>query len=397
MKILHTADWHLGKSFEGSEFDLIGEQGKLLHSVVEIARHEDVDVVVIAGDVFDSYSPSASARRLFYETVCELSDMRKLVIIIAGNHDSPEMLRAEIPLYKGRNIILSGTPSDDLTIFQDGVRDFEVEISGHFVLVKGDYPTAFFLLPYASEVRLREAIDGDSAAQEASDYTQKIARIMASEPPFDGADYIGISHLFMENGEETGSERQLILGTAYRVPLSAVPPHFNLMLLGHLHSYQTIGDRAVYSGALFPLSASEAQKSPEKFVVLADSNGHFEPITILPPNRVKSLSFNSVEDAISAADRYGETLVFLQIKTMAVTSENISAIKRAYGNNLITLRFSFGDEKGHHGEIDIKAMSHEEVFRRFYREKHGVSPDDELVRLFLSMLQQTEEKLNETV
>ncbi len=397
MRILHTADWHLGKYFEGTDFSLIDEQARVLERLLDIAEQEGADVVVVAGDIFDTYNPSASARRLFYETVCQLSDSGKLVIAIAGNHDSPDMLTAEVPLYIGKNIIVMGSPLDDLTVFAGRGGKFELAIDGRFVRVSdGNESIVFHLLPYASEVRLREVFSADDVEGRAAEYRDKIARLLSAPNPF-GGKLIGVSHLFMEGGEESGSERQLMIGSAYRISAGTVPESFDFFLLGHLHSYQLLSPRIVYSGSIFPLSASEARRSPAKFVAIVDTaESLITPLEILPADRVKVLTFNSIDEAIRDAENHKNSLVFLEVTASDLTPNQISRLKQAYAHNLITVRFSLPVGERMRDEVDIKSMSHAEIFREFYREKYGEPPSDELVTLFLKMLDNAQQELEKT-
>src|SRR5689334_21764985 len=111
MKILHTADWHLGRRLEGrSRHD---EQSRVLDEICDIAAEEDVDAVLIAGDIFDSYNPPAESESLFYSTMTRLSDGgRCAVIVIAGNHDSPDRLIASNPYARVLGISTLGYPID---------------------------------------------------------------------------------------------------------------------------------------------------------------------------------------------------------------------------------------------------------------------------------------------
>ena len=94
MKILHTADWHLGKRLD--RFDRLPEQKQVLEEIIEIANRENPDVVLVAGDLFDTFNPPVEAVELLYRTLRQLSaDGKRAVIAIAGNHDSPE--RVEVP------------------------------------------------------------------------------------------------------------------------------------------------------------------------------------------------------------------------------------------------------------------------------------------------------------
>ncbi|MDV7393975.1 exonuclease subunit SbcD, partial [Arthrospira platensis SPKY1] len=109
MKILHTADWHLGKKIEG--LSRIDEQIAVMEEICSIADAEAVNAVLIAGDVFDTYNPSIEAEELFFKTVYRLSgNGSRVVLVIAGNHDSPDRIRASDPLAVQNGIFLLGYP-----------------------------------------------------------------------------------------------------------------------------------------------------------------------------------------------------------------------------------------------------------------------------------------------
>ncbi len=112
LKILHTSDWHLGKNFRETTFDLLDIQRKIMDEIIKIAEREKPTLVLIAGDIFDNYNPSFEAEKLFYETITRLSE-QTLIIAIAGNHDSPDKLKISQPLIYGKHsIIISGNPND---------------------------------------------------------------------------------------------------------------------------------------------------------------------------------------------------------------------------------------------------------------------------------------------
>ncbi|RKQ84271.1 exonuclease SbcCD subunit D [Brockia lithotrophica] len=145
MRILHTADWHLGSTLEGR--DRKEEQAAVLEEIVEIAREEDVDLVLVAGDVYDRYNPPAWAETLLYETLARLAEGGRQVVVLAGNHDSPERIAAAHPLAHERGIHLVGRVPEKPLLFEARrpVRGAPERI-------------AVLPVPYVSEVRLREVI-----------------------------------------------------------------------------------------------------------------------------------------------------------------------------------------------------------------------------------------------
>ena len=117
MKILHTADWHLGKRLD--RFSRLEEQVLVMNEIVEIADEQKVDMVLIAGDLFDNFNPSVEATELFYKTLKQLSlNGKRPVIAISGNHDSPNFIDAPNPLARECGIILIGHPNTKINHFE---------------------------------------------------------------------------------------------------------------------------------------------------------------------------------------------------------------------------------------------------------------------------------------
>ena len=111
MRFLHTSDWHLGKSLSG--FSRAAEHEAFLDEVVQLAA--DVDLVIVAGDVFDTYNPPIEAEELFYDTMARIGDGgRTAVVVIAGNHDSPDRLSAPVPLSATHGVFILGRPGDQV-------------------------------------------------------------------------------------------------------------------------------------------------------------------------------------------------------------------------------------------------------------------------------------------
>ena len=109
MRILHTADWHLGKNLEGQS--RMDEQEQFLNDFVKIVNDNNIDLIMIAGDVYDNSNPPARAEKMFYDTLKRLSgNGERLTLVISGNHDNPDRLVAAGPLAREHGIIMVGTP-----------------------------------------------------------------------------------------------------------------------------------------------------------------------------------------------------------------------------------------------------------------------------------------------
>lgn len=129
MRILHTSDWHLGRNLE--QINRIGEQREFIDCLCRTVEEKKVDLVLIAGDIYDTYNPSAAAEELFYEAMDRLNDNgKRAVVVIAGNHDNPERLCAASPLVRKRGIILLGYPGSDARAYLQGNHGSEVAANG---------------------------------------------------------------------------------------------------------------------------------------------------------------------------------------------------------------------------------------------------------------------------
>lgn len=157
MKILHTADWHLGKRLE--KYSRLPEQQDVLEEIIDLADTQQVDVVLIAGDLFDAYNPPTEAIDLFYRSLKRLSNHgQRLIVAIAGNHDSPDRIEAPDPLARELGILFAGYPNSQLR---------EGKVNEHMEILKSEegfievqlkrfsYPLRILLTPYANEFRLK--------------------------------------------------------------------------------------------------------------------------------------------------------------------------------------------------------------------------------------------------
>lgn len=158
MKILHTADWHLGKRLESHSRH--AEQVEVLAEICAIADREAVDVVIIAGDLYDVFTPSSESIDLFYRTCKQLTNNGlRPVIAIAGNHDSPERIETPDPLARACGIVFVGFPNSIVTPFSLPTGLAVTRSDAGFLeiqLPQFPYPLRLLLTPYANEYRLRQ-------------------------------------------------------------------------------------------------------------------------------------------------------------------------------------------------------------------------------------------------
>ena len=158
MKILHTSDWHLGKYLEGES--RLDEQEEFLKDLITLSKEEDTQLIIIAGDIFDTSNPPARAEKLFFKSLKALSrDGRCVILIIGGNHDSAERIVTSTPLATEQGIILLGKPTDTVEVGRVGIHEI-VDSGEGFLELSIDGENAVILtLPYPSEQRLGEILN----------------------------------------------------------------------------------------------------------------------------------------------------------------------------------------------------------------------------------------------
>ena len=259
VRILHTSDWHLGRLFHRAS--LLDEQTQALARIVELTRTEQVDLVIIAGDLYDRSVPPADAVELFDRTLLELHRTGATVVAISGNHDSAVRVGYADRLMEQLGVSVRG----DVGRIGEAI-ELTPPDGGGPVRV---YPVPF-LDPLATSHHARRDVDvdedpddGEVAASRAR-FTHHDAmawamgRVRADLASHPGARSVVVAHTFLTGGDPSASERELSLGHVDQVGMS-VFDRIDYVALGHLHQRQSFDDgRVAYSGSPLPYSFSEA-------------------------------------------------------------------------------------------------------------------------------------------
>jgi len=270
MRILHTSDWHLGRSF--GDHKLLDQQALFLDWLVELVRSEDIDLVTVAGDLFDRSVPPAGAVELFHSALARLLAAGADVAAITGNHDSAERLGS-----------IDGLLMSGLLIRGGYTRAADVEVRTY-----RDGPLAIVAVPYLDPVfaPLDTSVSpttSDATPARPSHETVLRKTLQAARARIKpGVRSLAIAHAFVTGAEPSESERTLAVGDAGMVS-SAVFAGFDYTALGHLHRAQIVGgdERVRYSGA--PLAYSFGETSQKEVVLIeldADGDARSKPIPI---------------------------------------------------------------------------------------------------------------------
>ncbi|MDX3537889.1 exonuclease SbcCD subunit D [Streptomyces sp. MB09-01] len=271
MRFLHTSDWHLGRRFHGE--DLIDAQRKVLDHICDTARTEQVDALLVAGDVYDRAIPSLDAVRLFSHALHQLADLDIPTIMISGNHDSAHRLGVGAGLLARARVHLRTDPAD---------------IGTPVLLEDADGPVAVYAVPYLEPTLVRTHLDAGAASHEAV-LTAALDRIradLATRP--EGTRSVVLAHAFITAADapasETDSERNISVGGVAHAGAS-VFAGIDYAALGHLHRPQRVTDTAHYSGS--PLAYSFSESGHSKSLTLVDLPAGAAPTvtrTALPPD-----------------------------------------------------------------------------------------------------------------
>lgn len=287
MRFIHTSDWHIGRTIKGQE--RWEEVATLLDELALFVERERVELVLVSGDVFDVLTPPAEAERLVYEFFCRMNSLKVPVIVIAGNHDSPQRFDSRTGLFAIAGVYVVGRAKHD-AVFRPLVR------TGADVLVGA--------LPFVSEKSVIKGLDYmmKNETELKGSYTDRIeAMIRALSANFRPESInILMTHLFFEGAVPSNSERQIDLTTSYAVPPQAIPPHLNYLAVGHIHKQQRIkrtGVNAYYCGSLMKLDFGEERD--EKGFLLVEAKPNTPPV-------VESMKLSGVRNLMTFELAYAD-------------------------------------------------------------------------------------------
>lgn len=398
MKILHTADWHLGKKLEG--YDRYEEQEAFLNEIVEISDKENIDMVIIAGDVYDVPNPPTYAERLFYKYLKILSkEGERPVIVLAGNHDNPQRLTASSPLAYEYGIILFGYPFEKKDIGDYGKFKITKSYEGAIELELKGEKIFLNVLPYPSEKTLNsiifEKLENDEMQLK---YSKKIGEILSENDKKRDENSINIiiSHIFINGSESEGTERTIEFGGAFAVDISDIPKA-DYVALGHIHKCMKFKNNICYSGS--PLEYRVSENISQKRVLVAEINKGEDTVikdVILKNTKpIKKYITFSIEEAIQISiDKKNENeWIYLIINSnRPIKNSEIHLIKE--NKNIISIEPNIKDENIYEENIFFEFEENtniSEAFKSFYYENNKVFPDKEIVIEFLKFLEEKNE------
>jgi len=399
MKILHTADWHLGKRLD--RFSRLEEQVLVMNEIVEIADRENVDLVLIAGDLFDNFNPSVEATELFYKTLKRLSlNGKRPVIAISGNHDSPSLIDAPDPLARECGIILIGHPKAQITPFE--LEHFKIsKTAAGFIELKfknQNFPVRILHTPYANEVRLKEYL-GENKDEELNQVLRENWMQTADEFCDENGVNLLMAHLYMNKKgapilEEPEGEKPIKIGNADLIWSDIIPHQIQYTALGHLHGFQNIGTvekPVVYSSSPLCYSFSEAGQTKYVSVIEAEPKKSisFKKIALENGKPLVRKTFDSVEKTIEWLQENPNTLLELTLESKTfLKAEERKLIYQSHGGivHLIPKVKNQDFNDNNLSEINLN-QDIQALFKDYFKSKNsGQEPNEDLMEIFTELL-----------
>ncbi|GEP99107.1 exonuclease subunit SbcD [Staphylococcus arlettae] len=348
MKIIHTADWHLGRILNGKS--LLEDQAYILDEFVAAMQKEKPDVIVIAGDVYDTSYPSKAAIMLFEETINQLNlHMQIPMIVTNGNHDGKERLNYGAKWFEKSQMYIRTELATMATPINIG-------------------NVNFYCLPFATISEVQAFFD-DKTITTHQAATQSCITYMAEN--LDTSQFnVLIGHMTVQGGTRSDSERPISIGTVESVEQDVFAP-FNYVMLGHLHHPFSIDSEFIhYSGSLLQYSFSEVNQPKGYRMLLIDEMEQQQLFIPLEPKRQLEVVEGDYEAAIQEIIplKNKENYIHFKLKNMTHVTDPMMHLKQIYPNTLSLTNVSFNFETASvENNTELRELNDSEIINNFYQ------------------------------
>jgi exonuclease SbcD len=382
VKLLHTADWHVGKQLRGRS--RAEEHRRVLAEIAQVAAAEQVDVVLVVGDLFETAAPTPEAQAIVWDALLQLRATGADVVVVAGNHDNAFTFEAFRPLCAAAGIVLLGhpAPADAGGLVRLTARDGTAVSLG--------------LLPFVSQryaVRARELFEltgSDAVVEYAATIRDLIARLEANFDP-DGVNLLAV-HATVANARLGGGERESQTVFDYYVPPTVFPASAHYVALGHLHRAQEVPAAAPawYSGS--PIQVDFGEEQDDKYVLVVEaqprSRAVVRQVRLTTPEQLRTVR-GTLAELEAAAPSYGDA--WLRVVVHDAPRAGLADDVRALLPRAVDVRVdspSEHDDEPARGPARI-GRSPVELFGEFLTERN--ISDERLVTLFRELLDEANE------
>jgi len=383
MRFLHTSDWHVGKPLRNIKRD--DEYAAALAEVLDIARRERVDCVLVAGDIFDSVAPPPEAERIVFDFFRELIGARIPAVIIAGNHDHPRRMNAFSRVLDLVDVHVRGEPvvASEGGIIEVGSRD-------------GAQTAVIAALPWVSERKVREFENLFAGGQRFEEYAQGVTDMLSHLAKSFRPDAVNIllAHVFLSGAvvaPESG-ERPLHIGNLYAVNPQMLPADAQYAALGHVHNPQQPRAFALanahYSGSLLQCDFGEAGQ-PKQVNIVDVAPGSKAKVDHIPLTAIRQLRNLGAAGAALTLDQIKAEAPSIPptdyLKVFLKADRPVPGLAHEVRNVLPNAVDIVVDQTGRQDAappVDIARRTPVELFTAYYRDLHGAEPPQDLMSLF---------------
>ncbi len=407
IRVLHTADWHLGKKLQ--EYSRLEEQKLVLEEIIQIADDENVDLVLLAGDIFDTYNPSHDAVELLYKTLYKLSKHGKRpIIVISGNHDSSQFIEAPHPLAREMGIFFYGKYD---TLIPTGQLENGISVTKSdrgFVELKlpqKSFPIRIILAPYANEVLLKTYLGDENREEEFQKIMQEKWRQLADRYCDPSGVNVFMGHFFfIKEGEtpeaEPESEKPILhVGGTQALFTKNLPNNLQYAALGHLHRHFSVTKEpfpVVYASS--PLAYSFSEADQEKKVVIVDLEpekpANYRAIPLISGKPLHRKRFKDLESTLEWLKENENCFVEISFETdTSIDADTRRKIMQAHEGiiSLIPILTNQGNKQNEELRKEDLEMDMVSLFQKFYEAQKLQQAHPEIIDLFKEIIAQNEE------
>jgi exonuclease SbcD len=383
MRFLHTSDWHIGKPLRNHRRD--DEYVAALAEVLDIAKREKVDCVLVAGDIFDSVAPPPEAERIVFDFFRELIGARIPAVVIAGNHDHPRRMNAFSRVLDLVDVHVRGEPvlAEEGGIVEVGSRD-------------GKEKAIIAALPWVSERKVRDFESLFAGGEHFAEYAEGVGQMMKHLTKAFRPDAVNIllAHVFLSGAAvapESG-ERPLHIGNLYAVNPQMIPADTQYAALGHVHNPKQPRTfelaNAHYSGSLLQCDFGEAGQAKGVNIVDARPGGKAK-VEAVPLTSIRQLrNLGSAKDGLTldeiraAADDVGDAYLKVFVKADRPVP-GLAQEVRDLLPNAVDIVVEHAAREGEPQPLEFGRQTPAELFTAYYGDLHdGAEPPTELMSLF---------------
>jgi exonuclease SbcD len=365
MRLLHTADWHVGRAIRGRSRQ--AEFADVLDEVVGIAQHEGVDAVLLAGDIYDHRAPSPEADSLVFEALVRLHEAGIPVVAIPGNHDAPIRLEALSKLLRpiGVSVVPRVARPDAGSVIEVPSRD-------------GREAALIACVPFVAPRRFGDAAElFDALEAWYQSYADGMGRVLDGMAASFRPDRVNVlmAHLFTDGAIPGGGEHQITIGIEYAISPSRLPPTASYVALGHVHRPQSVRGAPAptrYAGSLLQLDFGEREQTKSVTIVEATAG---RPVKVREVALSAGRRLVDVEGSFDQVIERGRSLSDAFLRVFVQTDGPVPGIAEQIREALpdavdVSLRYERTDQEP--DERPVSSMRPRDQFVSYYRRHHGV-------------------------